>query len=122
MLDTLLEGTDDKLRNSDGKQVAWPVALGGDKGYRANWIDEYVLELGIKPVIPSKETDDRDARPVEFDREAYRDRNVVERLIGWLKESRRIFSRFEKTAINFGGMLKMAFIQQYLRYDVNLAF
>jgi len=35
-------------------------------------------------------------------------RNIVERLIGWLKESRRIFSRFEKTAKNFGGMIKMA--------------
>jgi len=67
------------------------------------------LDLGINPVIPSKENEDRDARPVEFDREAYRQRNIVERLIGWLKESRRIFSRFEKTAKNFGGMLKLAF-------------
>ena len=99
----------------------WPVALGGDKGYRADWIDEYILELGISPVIPSKANEDRDARPVEFDRETYRNRNIVERLIGWLKESRRIFSRFEKTAKNFGGMMKMAFIQQYLRYDVELA-
>ncbi len=102
--------------------MAWPVALGGDKGYRANWIDEYLIDLGIVPVIPSKENEDRDTRPVEFDKELYRRRNIVERLIGWLKESRRIFSRFEKTAKNFGGMIKMAFIQQYLRYDVQLAF
>jgi len=40
--------------------------------------------------------------------------NIVERLIGWLKESRRIFSRFEKTAKNFAGMIKMAFIHRYL--------
>ena len=92
------------------------------KGYRADWIDEYLLDLGISPVIPSKANEDRDARPVEFDRDAYRDRNIVERLIGWLKESRRIFSRFEKTAKNFGGFIKMAFIQQYLRYDVQYAF
>ncbi len=78
----------------------------GDKGYRADWIDEYLLELGISPVIPSKENEDRDARPVEFDREAYRQQNIVERLIGWLKESRRIFSRFEKTAKNFGGRVE----------------
>ena len=50
-----------------------------------------------------------------FDREVYRDRNIIERLIGWLKECRRIFSRFEKTAKNFGGMIKMAFIQRYLK-------
>ena len=81
-----------------------------------------MIELGITPVIPSKENEDRDARPASFDKEAYRRRNIVERLIGWLKESRRIFSRFEKTAKNFGGMIKMAFIQQYLRYDVQLEF
>lgn len=57
-------------------------------------------------------------RPVEFDNEAYRRRNIVERLIGWLKESRRIFSRYEKTAKNFAGMLTLAFIRQYLRYEL----
>ena len=122
VLDTVLEGVDSNLLNGDGERIAWPVALSGDKGYRADWIDEYLLELGISPVIPSKQNEDRAARLVEFDRDAYRQRNIVERLIGWLKESRRIFSRFEKTAKNFGGMLKMAFIRQYLRYDVDLAF
>jgi len=73
-------------------------------------------------VIPSKENEDRDARACEFDREAYRDRNIVERLIGWLKESRRIFSRFEKTASNYAGMIKMACIRQFLRYEVEISF
>jgi len=122
VFDTLLESADANLCDGNGQPVAWPVALGGDKGYRADWIDQYVLELGITPVIPSKENEDRDARPVSFDKEAYRRRNIVERLIGWVKENRRIFSRFEKTAKNFGGMIKMAFIQQYLRYDVQLEF
>ena len=122
VLDIVLEGADVNLLDSSGERIAWPVSLSGDKGYRADWIDEYVLQLGISPVIPSKENEHRDTRPVEFDRDAYRQRNIVERLIGWLKESRRIFSRFEKTAKNFGGMLKMAFIQQYLRYDVKLTF
>jgi len=121
-LEEVLDGADARLFDGDGERIAWPLALGGDKGYRADWIDGCLLDLGINPVIPSKENEDRDARPVEFDRETYRQRNVVERLIGWLKESRRIFSRFEKTAKNFGGMLKLAFIQQYLRYDVDLAF
>jgi transposase len=115
LLDTLLEGADAQLLDGEGKAVAWPVRLGADKGYRANWIDEYLLALGIQPVIPSKENEDRSERPVEFDREAYRKRNIVERLIGWLKEARRIFARFEKTALNFGGFVKMAFIERYLR-------
>lgn len=115
VLDIVLEGADSQLLTGEGEPVAWPVQLGGDKGYRANWIDEYLLALGVQPVIPSKENEDRSQRPVEFDREAYRQRNIVERLIGWLKESRRIFARFEKTALNFGGFVKMAFIERYLR-------
>lgn len=122
VLDSLLGGADACLHDGRGVPLAWPVALGGDKGYRTDWIDQYLLDLGIVPVIPSKANEDRGRRPVEFDKEQYRRRNVVERLIGWLKESRRVFSRFEKTAKNFGGMIKIAFIRQFLRYDVQLAF
>jgi transposase len=118
VLDELLVTADACLVDEDGERIAWPFALGGDKGYRADWIDQYLLELGIEPVIPSKENEDRAARPVAFDKEAYRHRNIIERLIGWLKESRRIFSRFEKTDKNFGGMIKLACIRQYLTYKL----
>lgn len=114
-LDTLLEGADACLYDGDGLPIAWPVALGGDKGYRANWIDEYLMALGIRPIIPCKDGDDRKLRLVSFNRKEYRRRNIVERLIGWLKEARRICSRFEKTAQNFGGFVKVAFIQRYFR-------
>ena len=118
VFDTLMVGADEELTDGEGEPVAWPVALAGDKGYRADWIDEYLLELGITPVIPSKINQDRDTRLVEFNKDTYRGRNIVERLIGWLKECRRIFSRFEKTAKNFAGMIRMAFIQRYLRLTV----
>ena len=111
----LLNGIEDELTTGDGELVAWPFAVAGDKGYRADWIDEMFLEMGMTPVIPSKENEDRDARPVEFDKDHYRGRNIVERLIGWLKECRSVFARYEKTAINFCGMIKMACIQRYLR-------
>jgi transposase len=64
-------------------------------------------ELGC----PQNWDEDREARPVEFDRQAYRRRSIVECLIGWLKECRRILSRFEESSKNFGGMTKRAFIQ-----------
>ena len=115
MFDELMVETDRNLVSEQGKPIAWPLAESGDKGYRANWIDEYLLGLGIKPVIPSKANEDRHARRVEFDREAYRERNIVERLIGWLKESRRVLCRFEKTAINFAGMVRLAFIRRLFR-------
>lgn len=111
----MLNGTDAEVTDSDGDAIAWPIAIAGDKGYRAEWIDEMLTEMGIKPVIPSKENEDRTTRIVEFDKEKYRQRNIVERLIGWLKECRRVFSRYEKTAINFCGIINMAIIQRYLK-------
>lgn len=111
----LLNSTDAEVTDSQGNPVAWPVSLAGDKGYRANWIDEMLTEMEIKPVIPSKENEDRKKRIVEFDKDKYRKRNIVERLIGWLKECRRVFSRYEKTAINYSGIIKMAIVQRYLR-------
>lgn len=66
-------------------------------------------------MIPSKENQDREARPVKFGKDTYRNRNIVERLIGWLKECRRVFSRIEKTAKNFAVMIRLAFIQCYLK-------
>ncbi len=113
--DAVMIGADEHLFDPQGDPIAWPVAVAADKGYRADWIDDYLLDLGITPVIPSKVNEDRDARPVAFDKKTYRNRNIVERLIGWLKECRRVFSRFEKTAKNFTGMIKLAFIQRYLR-------
>lgn len=103
------------MTTGNGDVVAWPIAIAGDKGYRAGWIDEMLLEMGMTPVIPSKENEDRAARAVDFDEDRYRQRNIVERLIGWLKECRCVFARYEKTAINFCGMIKMAFIERYLK-------
>lgn len=108
-------GADETLEDERGVLMAWPLSMAGDKGYRADWIDRYLLDLGIKPVIPSKENEDRRLRPVSFDKAAYRRRCIIECLIGWLKESRRIVTRFEKTAVNFGAMVKLAFIHRYLR-------
>jgi transposase len=117
-LEDVLMDADAHLFDSQQTPIAWPASLAGDKGYRADWIDEYLLDLEICPAIPSKANEDRDSRPMAFDKEAYRNRNIVERLIGWLKECRRVFSRFEKTATNFCGMIRMAFIQRYLKVGI----
>jgi transposase len=113
--DVVLKNADENLFDVNGEPVPWPIALAGDKGYRADWIDTCLMALEILPVIPSKSNEDREARPVPFKGEAYRKRNIIERVIGWIKENRRVFSRFEKTAKNFGGMIKMAFIRSSLK-------
>ena len=80
----VLNGADQAVVDGKGEPVAWPFVLAGDKGYRADRIDELLLEIGVTPVIPSKENEDRSARPVKFDRAAYRRRSIVENLMGWL--------------------------------------
>ena len=93
----------------------WPKWLAGDRGYSYPRIRRWLERHGIDAVIP-KRVDQmaRDGRE-PFDRDAYRRRNVVERCIGWLKECRRIATRFDKLAISFLAMVKLAMIQRYLR-------
>lgn len=98
--DALMSGADAQLFDAEGEPLAWPSACAGDKSYRAKWIDDYLLSSDIQSVVPSQSNKDR---------KAYHACNIVERLIGWLRECRRIFSRFEKTAKNFLGMIRMAF-------------
>jgi transposase len=49
-----------------------------------------------------------------FDREAYRQRNRVERCINRLKQFRRVATRYEKRATNFLGMVTLAALTLWL--------
>ena len=70
----------------------------------------------IEPVIPHKQNEAARHDPlVWFDRIAYRGRCVAEQCVGWLKEFRRIGTRFEKLAVHFHGMLQLAMIRRYLK-------
>ena len=95
-----------------GRPRRRPEALAGDKAYSSQGIRDWLKKRGIKDVIPTKSNEK--PRP-GFDKEAYRRRNVIERCIGWLKECRRILTRFEKLAVNFVAMFKLAMIRRYLR-------
>jgi transposase len=89
-----------------------PKKLAGDKGYSCERVRRWLRQHKVLPVIPSKCNEQRDA---DFDQEAYRGRNVVERCVNWLKENRRLGTRYEKLAVNFLAMAKLAMIQRYFR-------
>ena len=93
-----------------------PKKLAADKGYSVPRVRDWIKAQAIKPVIPHKDNEAArwDGR-VKFDKEAYRGRAVVEQCVGWLKEYRRIGTRFEKLAVNFHGMLQLAMIRRYLK-------
>lgn len=93
-----------------------PRKLAGDKGYSSKSVRDYLTSLRIEPVIPHKDNEHARHDPsVKFDKQTYRQRHVVEQCVGWLKEYRRIGTRFEKLAVNFHGMLLLAMIRRYLK-------
>ena len=95
-----------------GRPRVRPQALAGDKGYSYATIRRYLRRRGIRAVIPTKSN--QRANP-HFDRTAYRRRNIIERVIGWLKEHRRLATRFEKLAVTFHAMVTLAMIQRCFR-------
>ncbi|MDM8006811.1 MAG: IS5 family transposase [Phycisphaerae bacterium] len=92
-----------------------PGRLAGDKGYSSRTIRTWLKRHRVHPVIPLREDQKPGQSDPGFDRQAYRRRNVIERCVGWLKENRRLGTRFEKLAVNFLAMVKLAMIQRYFR-------
>ena len=99
-----------------GRPITRPRKLAGDKAYSQKRIRQWLAAKGIEAVIPQRSDQIRQhkAQPLKFDRKAYRQRNVIERCIGWLKECRRLSTRYEKLAENFLAMVTLAMIQRYL--------
>ncbi len=63
----------------------WPSKLAGDKGYSYPHIRRWLRRHHIEPVIPTRKDQPREE---SFDKASYRQRNLVERVIGWFKECR----------------------------------
>jgi transposase len=111
---TEFEATLDAVRvpQPTGRPRKRPDAAAGDKAYAVRHAREWLKRRRIEDVIPTKSNQE----PREdFDREKYRRRNVVERCIGWIKELRRVATRYEKLAVNYLAMLKLAMMQRYFR-------
>jgi transposase len=90
-----------------------PVArLLADKAYDTNRLRTFLTQRGIEAVIPSIA---RRKPMIPYDREAYRQRNLIERMFARLKDFRRIATRYDKLARNFlAGILLAAAITWWL--------
>ena len=97
--------------SAEGPHEDWPNALAGDKGYSSEEIRAFLERRGIKDVIPTRSNEERRKG---FDKKQYRKRNVVERCIGWLKECRRIATRYDKLAVRYGAMVTLGIIMTYV--------
>lgn len=90
-----------------------PSVLIADKGYDADRIREKVEAHGGVPVIPMR----RNRKIQEpLDTVLYAWRNLVERCFNRLKHSRRLATRYDKTAASFLGFIDIACIRLWLRH------
>jgi transposase len=90
---------DDVMMAEELLSAAGPVErLIADKAYDTNRLRTYLQQRGIEAVIPSSA---RRKPLIPHDRDAYRQRNLIERMFARLKDFRRIATRYDKLARNF---------------------
>ncbi len=92
------------------RDVPFEVVI-ADRGYDSQAVVEAVEKSG-EAVIPSRKN-----RKVQrtYDRERYKDRNLVERFWAKMKRYRRVATWYEKTARNFLAMIHVASVMLQLR-------
>jgi transposase len=95
-----------------GRPRVRPQRVAADKAYTGKPIRAYLHRRGIGAVIPRRSNESRQG--TRFDRQAYRERNRIERTINRLKQFRRIATRYEKRAENYLAMLTLAAILLWL--------
>jgi transposase len=83
-----------------------------DKAYEDDKTRETARILGYTPVVPPKSNR---VEPWEYDKEEYKHRNEVERCFRWIKEYRRICTRYDMLDIMFLFYFMCACIFQFIR-------
>lgn len=92
-----------KVGRDVGRPRTRPDAVRGDKAYSSRAIRAHLRDRGIKAVIPEpddqkghrKRRGSRGGRPVGLDAADYRNRNVIERQYGRIKQWRGIATRYK---------------------------
>jgi transposase len=83
-----------------------------DKGYDSDEIRETIKANGSEAVIPPRTNR---KTQYDYDKEIYKERHAVEVFFSKMKHFRRIFTRYDKSAIAFGSFLSFAGAILWLR-------
>lgn len=95
--------------------LGWPLKVAGDKGYSYPQIRRWLERRIIQQVIPQRSDQVRRDGRFVLDLRAYKRRARVEQCVGWLKENRRVGTRYDKLATSFLSFVNLAIIRRYLR-------
>lgn len=93
----------------DGFHAEFVIA---DKGYDSDAFVETIMGNGGIPVIPPRSNR---KTPRDYDKDIYKERNLVERLFQKLRQFRRVATRYERLAINYMTMLSLACILVWIK-------
>jgi len=89
----------------------WPRRLAADKGYSYPRVRRWCQRRGIEATIPTRSDQRRDEN---FDKGTYRQRHIIEQVVGWYKEYRALGTRHEKLAVNYIALWLVAIIDKAL--------
>jgi transposase len=89
----------------------WPRRVAADKGYSYPRIRRWCRRRRIEATIPTRSNQPRDER---FDKATYRQRHIVEQVVGWYKEYRCLGTRYEKLAVNYVALWLVAIMDKAL--------
>ncbi|RAJ71194.1 putative transposase of IS4/5 family DUF4096 [Streptomyces sp. Amel2xB2] len=103
-------------RSGPGRPRTRPAHVLGDKGYSSKAIRTWLRWRSIGHTIPEGADQvrnrlrrgSRGGRPPAFDRQLYKQRNVVERCFNRLKQWRGIATRYDKTAESYQAAIALA--------------
>ncbi len=88
------------------------VVIVGDKGYSSHATRQWPKRRSIADVIPTRSNE---WPHLNIDRPTYRIRNIIERSIGWLKESRRVANRHDKLISSYLTFITLASIRKMMK-------
>ena len=102
-----------------GRPRSRPDRVLADKGYSFPHCRAALRRRGIRHTIPERSDQRarraaRPGRPLVFDPDAYRRRNVVERCINRLKQWRAVATRYDKRAANYRAVVVIAALLLWL--------
>jgi transposase len=83
-----------------------------DRAYEDDETRYTAQMLNFNPVVPPKSNR---KNPWDYDKELYKRRNEVERLFRLIQGFRRIFTRYDKLDIMYGGFIRLALVFVALR-------
>ena len=99
----------DALLDDDLPQAKVMIA---DKGYDSDQIRDSLEERGATPIIPGRANR---KKPIPIDGFIYALRNRIERCFNKLKCSRRLATRYDKTAASYLGFIHIAAARLWFR-------